>query len=173
MMLPFIPLYKRIRRSADGDWHEKLLSTTSSSSATDSDSAPPFLENAHLPHTFHPFRPLLRVLGYLLAATALIAIVIFIGIHPSRGTSPIPIFPTQTLIFHQDPAYAAPASPSSDALWDANLPSGKGFLLLKDASQYGLPPGLPSAGGNATDVYGVTWTHEYHCLVSPGSSCLP
>lgn len=173
-MLPFIHLYKPIRRSADGDWHEKPSSTaSSSSSAADSDSALPFLEHAPLPHASHPCRPLFRIFGYLFAATALVATALVIGIHPSRGLSPIPIFPSQTLIFHQDPAYAAPASPSSDALWDSNLPSGKGFVLLENASQYGLPPGLPSAGGNATNTYGVTWTHEYHCLVSPEFSYLP
>lgn len=173
-MLPSLHIYKPIRPSADGDWHEKPSSTASaSSSVTNGDSALPFLEHAHLPHASHPFRPLLSTLGYLLAATAFVATALFIVIHPVRGPSPIPAFPTQTLIFHPEPAYAAPASPSSDALWDANLPSGKGFVLLEDAGQYGLPPGLPSAGGNATGVYGVTWTHEYHCLVSPASSYLP
>ena len=166
-MMPFIPLHKLMRRSADGDWHEKHSYTAASSSATDCDSSLPFLEHAHQPHPVHPFRHLLRVLGAILAATALIAIILLVSIHPSRRLSPIPIFPIETLIFRQDPAYAAPASSSSDALWDSNLPNGKGFLLLKDASEYRLPPGLPSGENNATDLYGVTWTHEYHCLVSP------
>lgn len=166
--MPFIPLHKLMRRNADGDWHEKHSYTAaSSSSSTDCDSTLPFLEHAHQSHPVHPFRHLLRILGAILAATALIAIILLINIHPSRRLSPIPIFPIETLIFRQDPAYAAPASSSSDALWDSNLPNGKGFLLLKDASEYRLPPGLPSGENNATDLYGVTWTHEYHCLVSP------
>ena len=168
-MLPSLPIYKPISPDADSDWQQKPPFTASSS---DGDSALPFLEHAHLPHAPHPFRPILRSLGYLLAATTFLATALVIVIQPARGPSPIPSFPTQTLIFHPEPAYAAPASPSSDALWDANLPSGKGFVLLEDASQYGLPPGLPSAGGNATGVYGVTWTHEYHCLVSSASSYL-
>lgn len=170
-MLPSLRIYNPISTNDDGDYHEKPSSTASSSSSvTDDDSALPFLEHPHLPHAPYRFRPLLYTLGYLLAATALVATALFIVNHPTRGLSPIPIFPTETLIFHPEPAYAAPASPSSDALWDANLPSGKGFVLLEDAAQYGLPPGLPSAGGNATGVYGVTWTHEYHCLVSRASS---
>ena len=173
-MLPSLYIYRLINPSADGDWHEKPSSTAAfSSSVIDDDSALPFHEHAHLNHAPHPFRPLLCILGYLLAGTAIVATAVFIVIHSARGPSPIPVFPTQTLIFHQEPAYAAPASPSSDALWNANLPGGKGFVLLEDAGKYGLPPGLPSAGGNATGVYGVTWTHEYHCLVSPASSCLP
>ncbi|CAD6586627.1 MAG: hypothetical protein ASARMPRED_002780 [Alectoria sarmentosa] len=164
-MLPSLYIYRLINPSADGDWHEKPSSTAAfSSSVIDDDSALPFHEHAHLNHAPHPFRPLLCILGYLLAGTAIVATAVFIVIHSARGPSPIPVFPTQTLIFHQEPAYAAPASPSSDALWNANLPGGKGFVLLEDAGKYGLPPGLPSAGGNATGVYGVTWTHEYHCL---------
>lgn len=168
-MLPFVPLHKLMRRTADDGWQEKHLYAASSSfTAADSESALPFLEHPQQPPpSFHPFRHLLRIVGYILAAIALVVIVLFIGIHPSRRLSPIPIFPTEILIFHQDAAYAAPASPSSDALWDANLPNGKGFVLLKDASEYRLPPGLPSGGDNETDLYGVTWTHEYHCLVSP------
>lgn len=167
-MLPFVPLHKLMRRSADGDWHEKHSYTAaSSSSETDCDSALPFLEHAHQPHPVHPSRYLLRILGAILAAITIIAIILLIGIRPFRRLSPIPIFSTEILIFRQDPAYAAPASPSSDSLWDSNLPNGKGFLLLKDANEYRLPPGLPSGGDNETDLYGVTWTHEYHCLVSP------
>ena len=44
------------------------------------------------------------------------------------------------------------------------------FMYIENPEEYGLDPGMPSSTGNGTEgerkAYGVTWTHEYHCLVS-------
>ncbi len=62
----------------------------------------------------HPFYPVLYSLGHLLAAPAFVAGALLVVIRPARGPPPVPSFPTQALIFHPEPTYAAPASPSSD-----------------------------------------------------------
>ena len=44
------------------------------------------------------------------------------------------------------------------------MPGKKGFILVEEPEKYHLPPGLRGKK-NETSIYGVTWTHEYHCLV--------
>jgi len=55
-------------------------------------------------------------------------------------------------------------SPASDAAWAAALPQGDGFTIIPDPERWDLPPGLPY--GEGTTRYGVTWAHQYHCVVS-------
>jgi len=54
--------------------------------------------------------------------------------------------------------------PETDALWEAELPRGHGFTLVDEPDRYGLPQGMPH--GDGFNRYGVTWAHQYHCLVS-------
>jgi len=50
-------------------------------------------------------------------------------------------------------------------VWRASMPSAL-FIYVEDPEMYDLDPGMPSDNGTETKAYGVTWTHEYHCLVS-------
>ena len=48
-------------------------------------------------------------------------------------------------------------------LWDAILPNS-GLVAVENPERYGLAPGLVTEKPNSM-VYGVSVTHEYHCLV--------
>lgn len=68
------------------------------------------------------------------------------------------------------PEFLEPASPKSDALWDSGIPYGIFYHLPDGQSRYGLKQGMPDnpymIKNTTFDTYGMTWTHEYHCLVS-------
>jgi hypothetical protein len=71
------------------------------------------------------------------------------------------------MTFTRQPLFEQSPSPESDKAWDSQIPGGKGFILIPNAGKYNLLPGLPSGpSANGTAVYGVTWAHQYHCLVS-------
>jgi hypothetical protein len=53
-------------------------------------------------------------------------------------------------------------SPQSHDLWAALVPNS-GLVLIEKPDQYGLGPGLQTSAKNA-QVYGITVTHQYHCL---------
>ena len=73
-----------------------------------------------------------------------------VALQPTVIT-PLPIFET---LF----------GPESSAAWSAELPLGDGFIIVDEPDHYGLPPGVTYSKGY--NKYGVTWTHQYHCLVS-------
>lgn len=52
-----------------------------------------------------------------------------------------------------------------EAIW-ANLTSGdEGYILIDNPDRYGLPPGVPNGIDGYRNVYGVSWTHQLHCLM--------
>lgn len=50
-------------------------------------------------------------------------------------------------------------------MWETTLPGKFGFFEISNPDQFRLKPGMRSLDGNPT-VYGMTWTHQFHCLVS-------
>lgn len=56
-------------------------------------------------------------------------------------------------------------SPVAHDLWET-LIDDSGLVTIQNPEQYGLHPGLETAVPGAA-VYGVVFTHEYHCMVSP------
>ena len=55
-------------------------------------------------------------------------------------------------------------SPVEHEIWE-NLIEDSGLVTIPNPEQYGLQPGLETAAAGAA-VYGVVFTHEYHCMVS-------
>ena len=60
--------------------------------------------------------------------------------------------------------------PKAERLWNSVLPSA-GLVLIEDWQTHGLNPGLESKNPNG-NVYGVSVTHQYHCLVRSVSCCI-
>ena len=52
-----------------------------------------------------------------------------------------------------------------DAIW-ANLTFGdQGYVLIENPDKHGLPPGVTNGADRQRNVYGVSWTHQLHCLM--------
>lgn len=66
----------------------------------------------------------------------------------------------ETRKFHPEDIFP---SANSETLWDSGLPKAKGFTMVDKPEQFDLPPGLPFQGGHHR--YGVSWGHQYHCVV--------
>ena len=70
--------------------------------------------------------------------------------------------PTQPVAWHREMNWEF--GPDADDLWDTVLPGG-GLILVDRPGQYDLPTGLETVVENAA-VYGVSVTHQFHCIVS-------
>ncbi|PYH83784.1 hypothetical protein BO82DRAFT_352531 [Aspergillus uvarum CBS 121591] len=46
--------------------------------------------------------------------------------------------------------------------WDALLPPGRGFVLIRDYQKYELTPGLPTGDGYSR--FSISMFHQLHCL---------
>lgn len=55
-------------------------------------------------------------------------------------------------------------------LWRNSLPRAM-FIYIDNPEEYSLGPGMPTKNGTERKAYGVTWTHEYLCLVSGRLTC--
>lgn len=64
------------------------------------------------------------------------------------------------------PAFKAEPSPESDEAW-RSLSMGHSLIELNksEARAMDMGDGLPTTN-SATELYGVSWTHQLHCLVS-------
>ena len=72
--------------------------------------------------------------------------------------------PISRQVISHNPEFLTPPLPNSSLdTWRAAVPSSI-FILIPDPEKYGLSGGMPTRSG--TNAYGLTWTHEYHCLVS-------
>lgn len=80
-------------------------------------------------------------------------------------TSAVPLKP---VLFDFSPTYES--GPDSDALWDAVIPAG-GLIAIKHPEQYNLKKGLPTIIPDA-QIFGVSVTHQFHCLVGNSSLSL-
>ena len=76
----------------------------------------------------------------------------------------------ETIIFKQDSSFEEAPSQRSDEAWKSVMPDGEGFIIVEDPKTFDLPPGMPSKYSH--NRCGVTWTHQYHCLVSLRSETL-
>ena len=65
---------------------------------------------------------------------------------------------------YSEELYEGLTNPASDAAWSSALPNGDGFVYIDQPEKYGLPAG--ANGDMKRTKYGVSWTHQYHCLVS-------
>lgn len=72
--------------------------------------------------------------------------------------------PQERLILSKDPIFSQPSSPEVDKAWASLLPTDRGMITIENPEHYHLPPGLLESDRGFT--YGLTWTHQYHCLVS-------
>ena len=63
----------------------------------------------------------------------------------------------------KDTRFIEPASPETDFLWNSVMPGKQGTIVIEDPEKYGLQGDRNGKGAN---VWGVSWTHQYHCLVS-------
>ncbi|CAF9925125.1 MAG: hypothetical protein ALECFALPRED_002911 [Alectoria fallacina] len=68
----------------------------------------------------------------------------------------------ETMEFEESATFMAPASPESNAAWEALRPKGGGAVVVPNAKAYGLKSGIPMETG--PDVYGVSMFHQLHCL---------
>ncbi|CAD6593629.1 MAG: hypothetical protein ASARMPRED_007746 [Alectoria sarmentosa] len=68
----------------------------------------------------------------------------------------------KTRRFEENAIFMAPASPESNAAWEALRPKGGGAVVVPNAKAYGLKSGIPMETG--PDVYGVSMFHQLHCL---------
>ena len=55
-------------------------------------------------------------------------------------------------------------TPQAIKLWNSVI-KGSGLVAIKDPEQYGLKEGVATSAPDSM-VYGVSFTHQYHCLVS-------
>ena len=72
--------------------------------------------------------------------------------------------PQEQRLIIKDPLFSLPPSPEVDSAWATLIPTERGMITVEDPQRYNLPPGLGSLNGE--HIYGLTWTHQYHCLVS-------
>ncbi|MCJ1329549.1 hypothetical protein MMC10_006229 [Thelotrema lepadinum] len=73
---------------------------------------------------------------------------------------PVPDFKTDTITFGRRIEWEF--SPQAEDLWNGAV-SGSGLVAIKNPEQYGLVNGLNTSVASSR-VYGITVTHEYHCL---------
>ncbi|TLD38705.1 hypothetical protein E2P81_ATG01248 [Venturia nashicola] len=96
------------------------------------------------------------------------------SIHPSSHCSstedeapktPVPNFPLQTQPLKPMPDFTTPPEEEPEPnLWRNSLPRAM-FIHIDNPEEYNLGPGMPTKNGTERKAYGVTWTHEYHCLM--------
>lgn len=72
--------------------------------------------------------------------------------------------PTELKVLDAEPLFSASSSLESDEAWNTLLPTIRGLIVVDSPGKFSLPPGMIGTEGEA--IYGVTWTHQYHCLVS-------
>lgn len=72
--------------------------------------------------------------------------------------------PQEQIMISKDRLFSQPSTPEVDEAWDSLLPTDRGMIAIENPEHYGLPAGLESSDGKHT--YGLTWTHQFHCLVS-------
>ena len=93
------------------------------------------------------------------------------SIHISLGTDPNKNSAEyESVMFQKDERFVKPPSIESNAAWQAAIPGFVGLMYINDSQHFGLPEGRYASDGTP-NVYGVSWTHQYHCLVSQ-RSCL-
>jgi hypothetical protein len=86
--------------------------------------------------------------------------------RPQRlnSLSPIPDFPTETVVYQQDPRFSARRTAYTDKLWMELLGETKGFVKFDDPQgKHDLPLGILNADG--TQNYGIAVFHQLHCLL--------
>ena len=71
----------------------------------------------------------------------------------------------ESVLFQKDERFVKPPSIESNAAWQSTIPGFVGLMYINDSQRYGLPDGRFASDGTP-NVYGVSWTHQYHCLVS-------
>ncbi|KAK2589587.1 hypothetical protein QQS21_012737 [Conoideocrella luteorostrata] len=75
--------------------------------------------------------------------------------------SPIPDFPKEIRTFEENSTFTDPPTAENNEAWNSLLPSGRGFVFVKDAAKYGLEPGIDTGRG---EIYSVSLYHQIHCL---------
>jgi hypothetical protein len=51
-----------------------------------------------------------------------------------------------------------------DSVWVNLTSKDQGYVLIGSPEKYGLLPGVPNGVDGSRNVYGVSWTHQLHCL---------
>ena len=85
----------------------------------------------------------------------------YISTQSPTDSSVVPVHPQRVSL---QPNFTAPPEEEIGNVWRESMPSAL-FIYIDDPEKYGLEPGMPSDNGTERKAYGVTWTHEYHCLV--------
>ncbi|QPH12464.1 hypothetical protein C2857_004661 [Epichloe festucae Fl1] len=75
--------------------------------------------------------------------------------------TPIPDFPKEIRMFERNSTFTDPPTAENDEAWNSLLPSGRGFVFVKDGEKYGLKPGIDTGRG---EIYSVSLYHQIHCL---------
>lgn len=70
----------------------------------------------------------------------------------------------EKILFQADERFEGPSSRDLDKAWSATLPGLVGLMYVNDSKKYDLPDGRLDKDG-VPQVYGLSWTHQYHCLV--------
>ncbi|KAH8596221.1 hypothetical protein B0O99DRAFT_621293 [Bisporella sp. PMI_857] len=52
-----------------------------------------------------------------------------------------------------------------EAIWDNLRLEDPGFVWIDNPSKYGLPLGVPHGPKGLRKLYGLSWTHQLHCLM--------
>lgn len=77
----------------------------------------------------------------------------------------VSIVPMVLTSFKDEMTHASDADLSE--MWDNFVPGVDGFIEVQNPEQYGLPQGMTTKLSNGVhNVYGLSWTHQFHCLVS-------
>ncbi|MDI1487034.1 MAG: hypothetical protein OHK93_006297 [Ramalina farinacea] len=79
------------------------------------------------------------------------------------GASLLPNAGYEKVLFQADERFEGPSSRDLDKAWSATLPGFVGLMYLNDSKIYDLPDGRLDKDG-VPQVYGLSWTHQYHCL---------
>ncbi|KAK1984743.1 hypothetical protein LZ30DRAFT_686684 [Colletotrichum cereale] len=84
--------------------------------------------------------------------------------QPCWAHYPNLVVPTKLVVFTEMPAFMAEPSPESDEAW-RGLSMGHSLIELNKNEVHAMDigDGLPTTNP-ATELYGVSWTHQLHCL---------
>jgi hypothetical protein len=77
----------------------------------------------------------------------------------------LPMFHEETLVLSKDPLFDQPSSPIVDQAWDSLLPTQNGFISVDVLHDTRHP--WTSTASHDRQLGGLTWSHQYHCLVWP------